>query len=115
MYFVGIDISKCKHDCAIIDELGDVITSSWSFTNDCEGFSQFKQLLQAPGGKQKIGFESTGHYGQNLKLFLESNNVHCVAILNSAVNKTKKSTVVKLYSHFLGAKHRILRCYLIMP
>ena len=27
MYFVGIDISKFKHDCAIIDELGDVITS----------------------------------------------------------------------------------------
>ena len=74
MYFVGIDISKFKHDCAIIDELGDVITSSWSFTNDCEGFSQFKQLLHALGGKQKIGFESTGHYGQNLKLFLESNN-----------------------------------------
>ena len=74
MYFVGIDISKFKHDCAIIDELGDVIASSWSFTNDCEGFSQFKQLLQALGGKQKIGFESTGHYGQNLKLFLESNN-----------------------------------------
>ena len=74
MYFVGIDISKFKHDCAIIDELGDVITSSWSFTNDCEGFSQFKQLLQALGGKQKIGFESTGHYGQNLKLILESNN-----------------------------------------
>ena len=24
MYFVGIDISKFKHDCAIIDELGDV-------------------------------------------------------------------------------------------
>ena len=73
MYFVGIDISKFKHDCAIIDELGDVITSSWSFNNDCEGFSQFKQLLQALGGEQKIGFESTGHYGQNLKLFLESN------------------------------------------
>lgn len=73
MYFVGIDISKFKHDCAIIDELGDVITSSWSFNNDCEGFSQFKQLLQALDGEQKIGFESTGHYGQNLKLFLESN------------------------------------------
>ena len=28
MYFVGIDISKFKHDCAIVDELGDVITSS---------------------------------------------------------------------------------------
>ena len=25
MYFVGIDISKFKHDCAVIDEIGDTI------------------------------------------------------------------------------------------
>ena len=74
MYFVGIDISKFKHDCAIIDELGDVITSSWSFNNDCEGFSSFRELLNALDGKKKIGFESAGHYGHNLKMFLESNN-----------------------------------------
>ena len=74
MYFVGIDISKFKHDCAIIDELGDVITSSWSFNNDCEGFALFRDLLNALDGEKKIGFESTGHYGHNLKLFLENNN-----------------------------------------
>ena len=51
MYFVGIDISKFKHDCAIIDELGDVITSSWSFNNDCEGFSLFKELLNDLDGE----------------------------------------------------------------
>ena len=73
MYFIGIDISKFKHDCAIVDELGDVITSSWSFSNDCGGFLLFKHLLDALDGEKKIGFESTGHYGQNLKLFLESN------------------------------------------
>ena len=28
MYFIGIDISKFKHDCAIVDELGDVVTST---------------------------------------------------------------------------------------
>ena len=74
MYFVGIDISKFKHDCAIIDELGDVITSSWSFNNDCDGFSLFRDLLNALDGEKKIGFESTGHYGHNLKMFLASNN-----------------------------------------
>ena len=74
MYFVGIDISKFKHDCAIIDELGDVITSSWSFNNDYEGFLLFRELLNALDGDKKIGFESTGHYGHNLKLFLEDNN-----------------------------------------
>ena len=73
MHFVGIDISKFKHDCAIIDELGDVITPSWSFQNDCEGFSLFRELLDALDGEKKIGLEATGHYGQNLKLFLENN------------------------------------------
>lgn len=74
MYFVGIDISKFKHDCAIIDDLGDVVTPSWSFSNDCEGFSLLAELLTNLGKDVKIGFESTGHYGQNLKLFLESNS-----------------------------------------
>ena len=74
MYYIGIDISKYKHDCAVIDDLGDIVAPSWSFTNDCEGFSLFKQLLDNLEGEKRIGFESTGHYGQNLKLFLESNN-----------------------------------------
>lgn len=52
MYFIGIDISKFKHDCAIIDELGDVITPSWSFQNDCEGFSLFRELLDALDGEK---------------------------------------------------------------
>ena len=73
MYYIGIDISKYKHDCAVIDDLGDIVAPSWSFTNDCEGFSLFKQLLDNLEGEKKIGLESTGHYGQNLKLFLESN------------------------------------------
>lgn len=37
-------------------------------------FSLLKQLLDALDGQKKIGFESTGHYGHNLKLFLEANN-----------------------------------------
>ncbi len=71
MYFVGIDISKFKHDCAIIDEAGFVVTPSWSFANDQEGFSQFLDLLHSLGDETRIGLEATGHYGTNLKLFLE--------------------------------------------
>ena len=73
MYFVGIDISKFKHDCAVIDELGDIIQPSWSFGNDREGFSLLKERLDSLPGDKKIGLEATGHYGQNLKLFLEAN------------------------------------------
>ena len=73
MYFVGIDISKFKHDCAVLDEVGSLITPSWSFANDHEGFSTLKDFLNSLEGEKRIGLESTGHYGQNLKLFLESN------------------------------------------
>ena len=73
MYFVGIDISKFKHDCAVLDEAGGLITPSWSFANDHEGFSTLRDFLNNLEGEKRIGLESTGHYGQNLKLFLESN------------------------------------------
>ena len=73
MYFVGIDISKFKHDCAVIDEIGNTIQPSWSFGNDREGFSLLKERLDSLPGEKKIGLEAAGHYGQNLKLFLEAN------------------------------------------
>ena len=91
MYFVGIDISKFKHDCAIIDELGDVITPSWSFQNDCEGFSLFRELLDALDGEKKIGLEATGHYGQNLKLFLENNGFSFMEFNPLLINRFVRS------------------------
>ena len=76
MYFVGIDISKYKHDCFICTETGEVIEENLSFTNTNEGFIQLLNLLKSLDNSQeiRIGFEATGHYGMNLKLFLEKNN-----------------------------------------
>ena len=75
MYFVGIDISKYKHDCFITTETGEVIEENLSFQNTNEGFDQLLNLLKSlDNSKQiRIGFEATGHYGTNLKLFLEKN------------------------------------------
>ena len=76
MYYVGIDISKYKHDCFICTETGEVIEENLSFTNTNEGFQQLLNLLKSLDNSQeiRIGFEATGHYGMNLKLFLEKNN-----------------------------------------
>ena len=97
MYFVGIDISKFKHDCAIIDELGDVITPSWSVQNDrgasttlLSGYTG-RELLDALEGEKKIGLESTGHYGQNLKLFLENNGFSFMEFNPLLVNRFVRS------------------------
>ncbi len=97
MYFIGIDISKFKHDCIVIDELGDTILPSWSFTNNCEGFSQLKEKLRGLEGDMKIGLESTGHYGQNLKLFLEANGFSFMEF-NPCTTTGKTRTIMRAES-----------------
>ena len=75
MIYVGIDISKYKHDCFICDDQCNIIVENFSFQNNNIGFQQFLELLK-PYDKLlvHIGLEATGHYGLNLKLFLEKNN-----------------------------------------
>ena len=75
MYFIGIDISKYKHDCFIMNENNQVIRGSFSFDNSQEGFNTFLDVLKSLDRSQeiKIGLEATGHYGNNLKLFLNDN------------------------------------------
>ena len=95
MYYIGIDISKFKHDCAVIDDSGEIITPSWSFTNDSEGFMQLKILLDSLNAETRIGLESTGHYGMNLKLFLESNNFSFMEFNPLLINRFVKSKYLR--------------------
>lgn len=73
MYLIGIDISKYKHDCFIATEAGEIIKDSFTFDNDAQGFSQLLEVLNAlnPVHTKRIGLEATGHYGYNLKVFLD--------------------------------------------
>lgn len=75
MYYVGIDISKYKHDCYISDSNGEVIRGSFSFDNSKDGFNNLLSELKHLDCSQKIkiGLEATGHYGTNLKIFLNDN------------------------------------------
>ena len=74
LYFVGIDISKYKHDCCIISAADPQVVAKFTFRNDREGFDTFVDTLQSfPEPKNvRIGFESTAHYALNLELFLEN-------------------------------------------
>ena len=76
MIYVGIDISKYKHDCFIMNnDTGEIIVENLSFENNKKGFQQFIDLLKSYDKYNvHIGLEATGHYGLNLKLFLEKNN-----------------------------------------
>lgn len=74
MYFVGIDVSKYKHDCFVLTDAGEIITNDLVFENNHDGFSKLLSLLESfdSSDEIRIGFEATGHYTSNLKRFLEN-------------------------------------------
>lgn len=74
IYYVGIDISKYKHDFCIISNAGELIVENSSFQNNKIGFQSLLEQLK-PYNKSDIhiAFEATGHYSLNLELFLVNN------------------------------------------
>lgn len=71
IYYVGIDISKYKHDFCIISNTGEVIIENLSFENNKKGFQILLDLLKPYDKSQvQIAFEATGHYSVNLELLL---------------------------------------------
>ena len=74
IYYVGIDISKYKHDFCIISNAGELIVENSSFQNNKIGFQSFlDQLKPYNKSEVRIAFEATGHYSLNLELFLTNN------------------------------------------
>ena len=45
MYFVGINISKYKHDCCIISAANQKVVSKFTFNNDKAGFEELHTVL----------------------------------------------------------------------
>ena len=92
MIYIGIDISKYKHDCFICKDTGEVLVENLSFENTKKGFQQFLDLLKPyDNSNVHIGLEATGHYGLNLKLFLEKNNYTFMEFNPLLVKEFKKS------------------------
>ena len=88
MYFVGIDISKYKHNCFIFSSDGEIIENNLIIQNNAAGFESLLSILQKlkKFDEIRIGFEATSHYCINLKLFLEKNH-HSFMELNPLLIK----------------------------
>lgn len=94
MYFVGIDISKYKHDCCIINVADQSIVAKFTIQNDKDGFRQLLTSLQNLSTPEniRIGFKSTAHYALNLELFLEKTSHSFMEINPLLISEYKKST-----------------------
>ena len=109
MYYVGIDIAKYKHDCIVINDKQRVIKKSFTFSNDSSGFNSLLTVLTKLKAKSKIkiGFESTGHYATNLKVFLSSTNLLLWNLIQflfanlSVLNLLEKLKLIKLIASLL--------------
>lgn len=95
--FVGIDISKYKHDCCIISAADQQVVSKFSFKNDKDGFSELLTALQSLSSPDniRIGFESTAHYALNLELFLEKAHHSFMEVNPVLISEYKKSTTLR--------------------
>ena len=96
MYFVGIDISKYKHDCCIISAADQQIVSKFTVKNDKDGFEHLLTTLNSLSNPEdiKIGFESTAHYALNLELFLENAHHSFMEVNPVLIKEYKKSTTL---------------------
>lgn len=97
MYFVGIDISKYKHDCFITTEAGEVIKDTFTFDNTGTGFKQFFDVLATLGDPTqiKVGFESTGHYMNNLMKHLSVKGYSFTVLNPIIVARFRSSTTLR--------------------
>ena len=75
MLYIGIDVSKHKHDCFIMNAEGEVLADVFTIPNSQEGFDELhrriKSLRPHPSQENiKVGLEATGHYSDNIIGFL---------------------------------------------
>lgn len=97
LYFVGIDISKYKHDCCILSAADQKVVSKFVFQNNKDGFDLLQHSLHSLSAPEdiRIGFESTSHYALNLELFLEKAHHSFMEVNPVLISEYKKSTTLR--------------------
>ena len=97
MYFIGIDISKYKHDCCIISASDQKVVSKVTIKNNKAGFDELLTIINSLSNPEgiRIGFESTAHYALNLELFLESSLLTFMEVNPVLISEYKKSKTLR--------------------
>ena len=97
MYFIGIDISKYKHDCCIISAANQKVVSKVIIKNNKAGFNELLTIIHslANPADRRIGFESTAHYALNLELFLENSLLTFMEVNPVLISEYKKSKTLR--------------------
>lgn len=98
MIYVGIDVSKDKHDCTIVSSEGEVLADVFTIQNNLDGFKLLFQRLKSVAPdltKVKVGLEATGHYSYNILGFLLDKGLPTYVINPLHTNLFRKSTSLR--------------------
>ena len=94
MILVGIDVSKDKHDCFIVNSDGEILFDSFTILNNMEGFDDLFEKIKSCSkdfSKIKVGLEATGHYSYNLLGYLLNKGLPTFVINPLHTNLFRKS------------------------
>jgi transposase len=98
MIYVGIDVSKDKHDCTIVSSDGEVLANVFTIQNNLDGFKLLFQRIKSVAPdltKVKVGLEATGHYSYNILGFLLDKGLSTYVINPLHTNLFRKSTSLR--------------------
>ena len=94
MIFVGIDVSKDKHDCFIVNSDGEILFDTFTILNNMDGFDDLFEKINSCSkdfSKIKVGLEATGHYSYNLLGYLLNKGLPTFVINPLHTNLFRKS------------------------
>ncbi|NLP24548.1 MAG: IS110 family transposase [Syntrophomonadaceae bacterium] len=94
MIYVGIDVSKDKHDCFITNTDGEVLFKAFTIINNRLGFEELYQKIESVAtdlSRVKVGLEATGHYSYNILGFLLDKGLTTFVINPLHTNLYRKS------------------------
>ncbi len=94
MIYIGIDVSKDKHDCFITNSDGEVLFNAFTIANNRDGFNELYQKIESvmeDVTKVKVGLEATGHYSYNLLGYLIDKGLPAYVINPLHTNLYRKS------------------------
>ena len=98
MIYLGIDVSKDKHDCCILSQDRDLLTKPFSVPNSREGYEKLFSLVSSFENnpeKVKVGLEATGHYSFAILGYLLEKGFNCFVFNPLHTNLYRKAVSLR--------------------
>ena len=98
MIYLGIDVSKDKHDCCILSQDGELLSKPFSVPNSRQGFEKLFSLVSSFENNPenvKAGLEATGHYSFAILGYLLEKGVTCFVFNPLHTNLYRKAVSLR--------------------